>query len=122
MSGLQVKSKQKKDDKGDDVKYESFPGIVLTDTFQINERDGDMLDQIFPINSKRVLTAERHAYPGGAGQPALLVRAKQRQRQQCQPVVSQTGSEHCNELCRTFHCHEQKQPVRLLYPGLPLGF
>ena len=40
---------------GADVKYESFPGIVLTDTFQINERDGDMLDQIFPINSKRVL-------------------------------------------------------------------
>ena len=40
---------------GADVKYESFPGIVLTDTFQINERDGDMLDQIFPVNSKRVL-------------------------------------------------------------------
>ena len=40
---------------GADVQYESFPGIVLTDTFQINERDGDMLDQIFPINSKRVL-------------------------------------------------------------------
>ena len=37
------------------IEYESFPGIVLTDTFQINERDGDMLDQIFPVNSKRVL-------------------------------------------------------------------
>ena len=37
------------------VKYESFPGIVLTDTFQINERDGDMLNQIFPINSERVM-------------------------------------------------------------------
>ena len=64
---------------GADVKYESFPGIVLTDTFQINERDGDMLDQIFPVNSKRVLKAERHAHPGRAGQPALFVRAKQRE-------------------------------------------
>lgn len=34
--------------------YEPFEGIVLTDTFQINERDGDMLDKIFPVNSKRV--------------------------------------------------------------------
>ena len=40
---------------GEVVEYESFPGIVLTDTFQINERDGDMLDKIFPVNSKRVL-------------------------------------------------------------------
>ena len=40
---------------GEAVAYESFPGIVLTDTFQINERDQDMLDKIFPINSKRVL-------------------------------------------------------------------
>ena len=39
----------------DTVDYEPFEGIVLTDTFQINERDGDMLEQIFPINSKRVL-------------------------------------------------------------------
>lgn len=39
----------------DDVRYESFPGIVLTDTFQVNERDGDMLDQIFPVNSERVM-------------------------------------------------------------------
>ena len=40
---------------GGTVAYESFPGIVLTDTFQINERDQDMLDKIFPVNSKRVL-------------------------------------------------------------------
>lgn len=39
----------------DTVDYEPFEGIVLTDTFQINERDGDMLEQIFPVNSKRVL-------------------------------------------------------------------
>lgn len=43
------------DSEEDEVKYESFPGIVLTDTFQINERDGDMLNQIFPVNSERVL-------------------------------------------------------------------
>ncbi|MDE0510345.1 MAG: DEAD/DEAH box helicase family protein [Gammaproteobacteria bacterium] len=39
----------------DTADYEPFEGIVLTDTFQINERDGDMLEQIFPVNSKRVL-------------------------------------------------------------------
>ena len=50
-----LRAKLSKDGKEDDVKYESFPGIVLTDTFQINERDGDMLDQIFPVNSKRVM-------------------------------------------------------------------
>ena len=50
---LQVK--RLTEEKGEAIEYESFPGIVLTDTFQINERDGDMLDQIFPINSKRVL-------------------------------------------------------------------
>ncbi len=37
-----------------DIDYEPFEGIVLTDTFQINERDGDILDEIFPVNSKRV--------------------------------------------------------------------
>ena len=50
---LQVK--RLTEEKGEAIEYESFPGIVLTDTFQINERDGDMLDQIFPVNSKRVL-------------------------------------------------------------------
>ena len=50
---LQVK--RLTEEKGETIEYESFPGIVLTDTFQINERDGDMLDQIFPVNSKRVL-------------------------------------------------------------------
>ena len=50
---LQVKHRNGGDDA--EMEYESFPGIVLTDTFQINERDGDMLDQIFPVNSKRVL-------------------------------------------------------------------
>ena len=50
-----LKAKQTEEGRGDDVEYESFPGIVLTDTFQINERDGDMLEQIFPVNSKRVL-------------------------------------------------------------------
>lgn len=50
-----LKAKMRKEGKEDDVEYESFPGIVLTDTFQINERDGDMLDKVFPVNSKRVL-------------------------------------------------------------------
>ena len=50
-----MRAKQAAARKGDDVKYESFPGIVLTDTFQINERDGDMLNQIFPVNSERVM-------------------------------------------------------------------
>ncbi|MYH69975.1 MAG: DEAD/DEAH box helicase, partial [Gammaproteobacteria bacterium] len=45
----------RKEGEADDVQYESFPGIVLTDTFQVNERDGDMLDQIFPVNSERVM-------------------------------------------------------------------
>ena len=50
-----LQAKRLTGDKGEAIEYEPFPGIVLTDTFQINERDGDMLDQIFPINSKRVL-------------------------------------------------------------------
>ena len=39
--------------------YESFPGIVLTDTFHINERDGDMLQQIFDVNPKRVMAQKK---------------------------------------------------------------
>ena len=50
-----LRAKLKKDGKEDEVEYESFPGIVLTDTFQIKERDGDMLNKIFPINSERVM-------------------------------------------------------------------
>ena len=50
-----LRVKMRKVDQEDDVEYESFPGVVLTDTFQINERDGDMLDQIFPVNSERVM-------------------------------------------------------------------
>ena len=50
-----LQAKRLTEEKGETIEYESFPGIVLTDTFQINERDGDMLDQIFPVNSKRVL-------------------------------------------------------------------
>ena len=34
--------------------YREFEGIALTDTFQINERDGDILNKIFPVNSARV--------------------------------------------------------------------
>ncbi len=50
-----LEAKRKKEGIGSEIEYESFPGIVLTDTFQINERDGDMLDKIFPINSERVM-------------------------------------------------------------------
>ena len=50
-----LRARQEAAGNGDDVEYESFPGIVLTDTFQINERDGDMLDKIFPVNSERVM-------------------------------------------------------------------
>ena len=50
-----LRAKLEKVGQDNEVKYESFPGIVLTDTFQINERDGDMLNQIFPVNSERVM-------------------------------------------------------------------
>ena len=50
-----LRAKLRKAGQEDEVEYESFPGIVLTDTFQINERDGDMLNQIFPVNSERVM-------------------------------------------------------------------
>ncbi len=50
-----LREKLRKDEKETDIDYESFPGIVLTDTFHINEQDGDMLNQIFPINSERVM-------------------------------------------------------------------
>ena len=33
--------------------YVPFDGIVLSDTFQLNENDGTFTEQIFPINSKR---------------------------------------------------------------------
>ena len=50
-----LSAKQEAAGNGHDVEYESFPGIVLTDTFQINERDDDLLNQIFPVNSERVM-------------------------------------------------------------------
>ena len=50
-----LNAKRKKEGKGSEIEYESFPGIVLTDTFQINERDDDLLNQIFPVNSERVM-------------------------------------------------------------------
>ncbi len=52
--GKAAVQQQKQQQVAEDIAYEPFAGIVLTDTFQINERDGDMLDRIFPVNSKRV--------------------------------------------------------------------
>ncbi len=40
--------------------YESFPGICLTDTFQLRENDDSLLTQMFPENSKRI-RAQRKA-------------------------------------------------------------
>ncbi len=40
--------------KNKQANYQSFEGIALTDTFQINERDDDILNKIFPVNSARV--------------------------------------------------------------------
>lgn len=34
--------------------YQPFPGIVLTDTFQTSEKDGSLLDKLFPENNKRI--------------------------------------------------------------------
>ncbi len=37
-----------------DTDYSPFDGIVLTDTFQMFEKDGSLLEKIFPENNKRV--------------------------------------------------------------------
>ena len=44
------------DQKNPDDPYESFDGIVLTDTFQLGETDGDdkLFSEMFPKNSERV--------------------------------------------------------------------
>jgi len=34
--------------------YQPFEGIILTDTFQMNERDGTLLEEMFPENNRRV--------------------------------------------------------------------
>ncbi len=56
-----------------DIAYEPFAGIVLTDTFQINERDGDMLDRIFPVNSKRVQRQQKTPIRVVLGNPPYSV-------------------------------------------------
>ena len=39
---------------GEDIKYEPFEGICLTDTFQMGEDNNELLEEVFPQNSKRV--------------------------------------------------------------------
>lgn len=38
----------------EDIKYEPFEGICLTDTFQMGEDSNELLEEVFPQNSKRV--------------------------------------------------------------------
>lgn len=58
------------------LSYEPFEGIVLTDTFQINERDGDMLDKVFPINSKRVQKQKKTPIRVVLGNPPYSAKQK----------------------------------------------
>ncbi len=37
-----------------EIKYEPFEGICLTDTFQMGEDNNELLEEVFPQNSKRV--------------------------------------------------------------------
>ena len=41
------------DESGEDMPYEPFDGIVLTDTFQLYEQDKDMIANLLPDNSER---------------------------------------------------------------------
>ena len=38
----------------EDIKYEPFEGICMTDTFQMGEDSNELLEDVFPQNSKRV--------------------------------------------------------------------
>ncbi|MFM6254961.1 MAG: damage-inducible protein, partial [Dolichospermum sp.] len=40
--------------------YQPFNGIVLTDTFQMSENDGYLLEKIFPENNQRVINQKQN--------------------------------------------------------------
>ena len=56
--------------------YCEFEGIALTDTFQINERDGDILNKIFPVNSARVQRQKRTPIRVVFGNPPYSAKQK----------------------------------------------
>jgi predicted helicase len=56
LTGMQEASNSSSSRKGE---YEPFNGIVLTDTFQMFENEGYLLENIFPENNQRVISQKQ---------------------------------------------------------------
>ena len=57
-------------------KYHPFNGIVLTDTFQMFENDGYLLEKIFPENNQRVINQKRQDITVIIGNPPYSAKQK----------------------------------------------
>ena len=67
------KGKAALEQQAQDINYEPFAGIVLTDTFHFYERGGDMLAKIFPFNSKRMQRQKKTPIQVVLGNPPYSV-------------------------------------------------
>lgn len=56
--------------------YQPFNGIVLTDTFQMFENDGYLLEKIFPENNQRVINQKRQDITVIIGNPPYSAKQK----------------------------------------------
>ncbi|BAZ85400.1 hypothetical protein NIES806_16030 [Dolichospermum compactum NIES-806] len=60
--------------------YQPFNGIVLTDTFQMFENAGYLLESIFPENNQRVINQKQRDITVIIGNPPSLYRTKNREK------------------------------------------
>jgi predicted helicase len=68
--------------------YEAFPGIVLTDTFQLGEKESPFFGRVFlPENNERVARQKR----APIRESAIFCGSKERKRQQQKPGLSSSG-------------------------------
>ena len=92
--------------------YEAFPGIVLTDTFQLGETgEGDRRDRCVPHQQRTRQPTAKPRHPCHHWEPPVLGRPRVGQRQQPQPRLSKPRRCDRAQVCSSVDRDAEEQPL-----------
>lgn len=102
----------------EDIKYEPFEGICLTDTFQMGEDNNELLEEVFPQNSKRVNKLKKTPITVIIGNPHYSIGGKegnQTNQNQHYPLLE-------NSISATYMAHSMSKGLRSLHDSYIKAF
>ncbi len=107
---------------GVDAGYEPFPGIVLTDTFQLGEAgDGSGQWDVFPVNNERATRQKGLDIRVILGNPPYSAGQDSANDNNANLKYPMLDRIHRWHVCEAFDRGEQEQPLRLVCSCHPVG-